>query len=95
MTERSVTAPEVKRRRPDDRIVASLVLGVAGLFFFNVVFGPFAVVLGLWALRRPSNGRAGRGFAALGVVLGLADLVVLAVLVAARARTGDLLHVPA
>jgi hypothetical protein len=85
----------VARRRPDDRIVGSLVLGVAGLFLFNVVFGPLAVVLGLWALRRPANGRRGRRFAALGVLLGLADLVVLAVLVTVRTRGGDLLHVPA
>ncbi|WP_344612045.1 hypothetical protein [Dactylosporangium salmoneum] len=83
------------RRRPDDRIVASLAFGAAGLFFFNVVFGPLAVVLGLWALRRPAVTGRGRFFAGLGVVLGLADLVVLAVLVVASARGGGLLHVRA
>jgi hypothetical protein len=80
-------------RRPDDRIVASLVLGVAGLFLFNVVFGPLAVVLGLWALRRPPADGRGRGFAGLGVALGLADLVILAALVVGGAHGASLLHV--
>ncbi|WP_433062518.1 hypothetical protein [Dactylosporangium sp. CS-033363] len=84
-----------RRRRPDGRIVASIAFGVAGLFAFNLVFGPLAVMLGLWALRRSSVGRRGRRFAALGVLLGLADLVVLAILVHAQARGGELLHVPA
>ncbi|HTJ37003.1 MAG TPA: hypothetical protein VL738_27575 [Dactylosporangium sp.] len=82
-------------RRPDDRIVASLALGVAGLFLFNVVFGPLAIVLGLWALRRPAVTGRGRVFAGLGVVLGLADLVILAVLVIGGAHGGNLLHVTA
>jgi hypothetical protein len=81
------------RRRPDDRIVASLSLGVAGLFLFNVVFGPLAIVLGLWALRRPAVAGRGRAFAALGVALGLADLVTFAVLVIGGAHGGSLLHV--
>ncbi|GAA4260588.1 DUF4190 domain-containing protein [Dactylosporangium darangshiense] len=92
------TGPErttAGRRRPDDRIVASLALGVAGLFLFNVVFGPLAIVLGLWSLRRPAVTGRGRAFAGLGVVLGLADLVILAVLVIGGAHGGNLLHVTA
>ncbi|MGI5241741.1 hypothetical protein [Dactylosporangium sp. CA-139066] len=94
-TRGAATEPGAGRRRPDDRIVASLALGVAGLFLFNVVFGPLAIVLGLWALRRPSVTGRGRGFAGLGVVLGLADLVVLAILVIGGAHGGSLLHVSA
>ena len=31
------------RTRLDERITAALALGLAGLFFFNVVFGPLAI----------------------------------------------------
>lgn len=65
-----------------DRTVGSLALGVAGLFVMNVVFGPIAIGLGLSAARRNPAGSAGRHAALLGAALGLADLVVLAVLAA-------------
>jgi hypothetical protein len=38
--------------RLDDQVVASLVLGVAGLFFFNLLFGPLAIGLGAFAAHR-------------------------------------------
>ncbi|TVL94471.1 DUF4190 domain-containing protein [Streptomyces sp. SAJ15] len=58
--------------------VASFVLGLIGLLLFNLVFGPCAIVLAGLALAR-GTGRRGR--ALLGLTLGIADLVVLAVLV--------------
>jgi threonine/homoserine/homoserine lactone efflux protein len=65
----------------DGTAVASFILGLLGTFVFNVVFGPLAAVLGTVALAR---GTRRRGRAVLGVALGLADLGILAVLVASH-----------
>ena len=67
------------RQEGDDMAVASFVLGLLGLLVFNLAFGPLALGLGGVALAR-GTGRRGR--ALLGMALGAADLVVLAVLVA-------------
>jgi hypothetical protein len=67
------------------RAAAALTCGVAGLFMFNVVFGPLAIVLGATAARREPRGRTA---GLVGVALGVADLVVLGVLVAVRIRGG-------
>jgi ABC-type dipeptide/oligopeptide/nickel transport system permease component len=73
--------------RLDDRVTASLVLGATGLFFFNIVFGPIAIALGAVAARRHRSG-PDRVAALIGVALGAADLVVLAVLLLGQLRTG-------
>jgi hypothetical protein len=80
-----------KRHTPgrlDDRAAAALFSGAVGLFLFNVVFGPLAIVLGAVAVRRGEPGRLGRAAALLGIALGVADLVVLAILVASRVHGG-------
>ncbi|WP_457028528.1 DUF4190 domain-containing protein [Kitasatospora sp. P5_F3] len=59
----------------DGMAVASFVLGLLGLLFFNLVLGPCALVLGGLALAR---GTRRRGRALLGLTLGAADLIVLA-----------------
>lgn len=66
------------RRDTDGMAVASFVLGLLGLLVLNVFLGPVAIVLAGIALWR---GTARRGRALLGLGLGVADLVVLAVLV--------------
>ncbi|MGW2277578.1 DUF4190 domain-containing protein [Streptomyces sp. NPDC001770] len=68
-------------RDADSLAVASFVLGLLGLLVFNLLLGPAAVVMALIALAR-STERRGRAF--LGLALGVADLVVLAVLVTAH-----------
>ncbi|WP_229379081.1 hypothetical protein [Streptomyces sp. VRA16 Mangrove soil] len=70
----------VGRRDTDGMAVASFVLGLIGLLVMNVFLGPIAIVLAGLALWR---GTARRGRALLGLGLGIADLVVLGVLVAA------------
>ncbi|POG43814.1 hypothetical protein BV881_29875 [Streptomyces sp. ZL-24] len=62
----------------DGLAVASFVLGLVGLLVFNLLLGPTAIVMALLALARRTR-RPGR--ARLGLALGVADLVVLAVLV--------------
>jgi hypothetical protein len=68
----------------DDRATAALLFGVAGLFLFNIVFGPLAIVLGVVAATRPAAALRSRAAGLAGAALGIADLVVLAVLVATQ-----------
>ncbi|MFI7387109.1 hypothetical protein [Streptomyces sp. NPDC049813] len=81
-TGRTPTAPArpTGRRDTDGMAVASFVLGLVGLLVLNVFLGPIAIILAGLALWR-GTGRRGR--ALLGLGLGVADLVVLATLVAA------------
>lgn len=72
------TRPEDGTAGADGMAVASFVLGLIGLLAFNVVLGPFAIILGGLALVRGTS-RPAR--AILGLFLGAADLVVLVVLV--------------
>ncbi|PNE38052.1 MULTISPECIES: DUF4190 domain-containing protein [Streptomyces] len=65
-------------RDADGMAVAAFVLGLVGLLVGNVLLGPSALVLGLLAL---GGGTARRARAWSGIALGVADLVVLAVLV--------------
>jgi threonine/homoserine/homoserine lactone efflux protein len=77
-----LTAPprqNTGRRDTEGMAVASFVLGLVGLLVMNVILGPVAIVLAVMALRRDTPRRFR---ALLGLGLGIADLVVLAVLVA-------------
>lgn len=65
-------------RDADGLAVASFLLGLVGLLVMNLVLGPAAIVMGIVALARST---ARRGRALLGLVLGVADLVILAFLV--------------
>jgi threonine/homoserine/homoserine lactone efflux protein len=64
--------------------VASFVLGLVGLLVLNLVLGPIAIALATIALRR---GTPRRFRALLGLWLGIADIVVLFVLMAANGTT--------
>lgn len=75
-----VRTRESTRRTADGMAVASFVLGLVGLLVFNLFLGPAALVLGTLALVR-RTGHRGRAY--LGLALGAADLIVLAVLTAA------------
>lgn len=77
-TATSSTAPlPTGRRDTDGMAVASFVLGLLGLLVLNLFLGPIAIVLASMALLR-GTGRKGRTM--LGLGLGVADLVVLGVL---------------
>ncbi|MFB6711844.1 MULTISPECIES: DUF4190 domain-containing protein [unclassified Streptomyces] len=67
-----------RARDADGLAVASFVLGLVGLLVMNILLGPAAIVMAVIALAR-STSRRGRAF--LGLALGIADLVVLALLV--------------
>ncbi|WP_392672720.1 DUF4190 domain-containing protein [Streptomyces sp. LN785] len=66
-------------RDADGLAVASFVLGLVGLLVMNILLGPVAIVMAVIALARST---ARRGRALLGLALGVADLAVLAFLVA-------------
>ncbi|GAA3752632.1 hypothetical protein [Micromonospora maritima] len=78
------TRPAGTVPRLDGRASAALMLGGAGLFVFNLLFGPIAIVLGRRAARDPAGGRFGRVGGRLGVALGVLDLLVWAVLLSVR-----------
>ena len=78
--------PRTQPARLDGRAIAALACGVAGLFMFNIVFGPLAIGLGVSALRRAGQGNRVAG--AVGIALGAAALVLLAVLIAGRVHAG-------
>ncbi|MEU1011202.1 DUF4190 domain-containing protein [Streptomyces sp. NPDC088810] len=79
-----LTAPpsyRTGRRDTEGMAVASFVLGLVGLLVLNLVLGPIAIVLAVIALRRDTPRRFR---ALLGLGLGIADLVLLAVLASAH-----------
>jgi hypothetical protein len=75
----------------DDRAVASMALGLAGLFFFNIVFGPIAIALGATAAHRRRHDVPSRNAGLTGVALGVADLLVLAIVMATQMADGGLI----
>ncbi|MDF3301235.1 DUF4190 domain-containing protein [Streptomyces tropicalis] len=81
----SPTAPSTSRT--NGLAVASLVLGIIGVFLFNIILGPLAIVFGAVGLRKaPAKG--GAGMAKAGIVLGIVDLVVFGALLAVSAANG-------
>lgn len=60
----------------------AVLFGVAGLFVFNVIFGPLAIGVGVAAYRRRTASPRTRTAALAGAALGVLDLVVLAVFAA-------------
>ncbi len=75
--------PPAARATLDGRTVAGLAFGITGLVIFNIICGPVAVALGISGYRH-STDHIGRGAAATSILLGLADLAVLAALVFTR-----------
>lgn len=73
---------------PTGRSWQSIVAGYLGLFALLIwPLGPFAVWLGLWAIRKGGAGGHGRGRAVFAVVVGTAATALLAYLLASGALT--------
>ncbi|MFI5758233.1 DUF4190 domain-containing protein [Streptomyces sp. NPDC051569] len=75
------------RSRTNGLAIASLVCGIIGLFVFNVILGPVAIVLGAVGLRHSAT-KGGAGMAKAGITLGIIDLVLFVVLLAVAASSG-------
>ena len=56
--------------------IASLVLGILGLFRYGLLFGPLAIIFGIIGLNRE-----GRGMALAGLILGIIDIILWLVLI--------------
>lgn len=67
--------------------IASLCCGVVGVAFASVILGPVAILLGYFGLRQ-APGKGGAGMAKAGMVLGVVDLIIFAVLLAVAANGG-------
>jgi hypothetical protein len=87
----SHTMPPTTTTTPATTAAIAFISGLVGLLFANIVLGPTAIGLGTTALRR---GTTHRGRAILGIALGVADLVVFAVLAVHSAAHGGHLTWP-
>jgi len=69
--------------------IASLVCGIGGLFIAGFILGTLAIIFGGIALRRIRTNPSldGKGLAVAGMVLGLIDVVLLAILMVAIGAT--------
>jgi hypothetical protein len=79
VTTTPLARPQERAGDPDAMAVASFIVGLVGLLVFNIFLGPCALILGAVALAR---GTSRRYRAILGLALGTADLIILAVVVA-------------
>jgi Domain of unknown function (DUF4190) len=62
--------------------IAALICGIIGLFIFEIVLGPLAIIFGGLGLRNARRGASRRGFAIAGVVLGIIDVLVVVLFLA-------------
>jgi hypothetical protein len=65
--------------------VAGLVCGIIGVFLFNIVLGPLAIIFGGVGLSRAKRGAPHRAMSIWAIVLGSVALVLFAVLIAVSA----------
>jgi hypothetical protein len=80
LTAPATPRPQTRTRDADGMAVASFILGLLGLLVLNLFLGPVAIILALVSLWRGTQ-RKGRAY--LGLALGVADLAVLAIAMAA------------
>jgi hypothetical protein len=66
--------------------IAGLVCGIIGVFIFNIILGPLAIIFGGVGLRKANRGAGHRGMALAGVILGVIDIVLFVVLLAVASR---------
>ncbi|MGW1997512.1 DUF4190 domain-containing protein [Embleya sp. NPDC001921] len=86
--ERTGRAASGARTGTNGLAVAGLVCGVVGVFLFNIILGPLAVIFGTVGLRRSRTGAGGRGMSIAAIVLGVVDVLLFVVLLIAAANSG-------
>ncbi|MEV0847536.1 DUF4190 domain-containing protein [Streptomyces sp. NPDC049954] len=67
--------------------VAGLVCGVVGVFVFNIILGPLAIIFGAVS-RRSVPAKGGKGMSTAAIVLGVFDLLLFGALLAFAAGSG-------
>jgi hypothetical protein len=68
--------------------IAGLILGIVGIFLGQVLLGPLAIIFGGIGWYRANRGDRGKALSITGVVLGIVDLVIFAIVVTATSRNG-------
>jgi hypothetical protein len=64
------------------------VCGLVGLLLFPIILGPLALIFGGVGLSKANRGAKHKGMAIAALVLGVVDLVLMAVLFAVAAKNG-------
>lgn len=73
--------------------IAGLVCGIVGVFLFNVILGPLAVIFGATGLRNSRRGARHHGMALAGVILGVFDIILFVVMIVAASNGGFSWHI--
>ena len=73
--------------------VAGLVCGIVGVFLFNIILGPLAIVFGGIAWSRANQSQAPHGMAIASVILGVVDIALFGLLLAVVSHHGGYWHV--
>ncbi len=70
--------------------IAGLVCGIVGIFLFNFILGPLALIFGGVGLRNARRGGAGgSGMAMSAIVLGVVDIVLFVLVLALASSHGS------
>jgi Domain of unknown function (DUF4190) len=77
-------------RESNGLATAALVCGIVGLFIFEFVLGPLAIIFGAIGLSKANRGAAGRAMALWGLILGIVDtaLIILVIAVVSAHNNG-------
>jgi hypothetical protein len=65
--------------------VAGLVCGIVGIFLFNIILGPLAIIFGSIGLSRANHGAPHRTMSIWAIALGIVALVLFIALIAVSA----------
>jgi uncharacterized protein DUF4190 len=81
------TAPAAANRS-NGLAIAGMVCGIVGLIVFAFILGPLAIIFGGVGLSRAKSGAPHRNMAWAGIILGVIDIALFAVLVATAKHNG-------
>lgn len=84
------STPSTGTARGNGLAIAGLVCGLVGLLFAPIILGPLAIIFGGIALSRANKGAGHKGMSIAAIALGIADLVLMVVLIAVAANNGGL-----
>ncbi|WP_327287231.1 DUF4190 domain-containing protein [Streptomyces sp. NBC_01198] len=76
------------RARGNGLAIAGMVCGIVGIFLFNVILGPLALIFGGIGMRNARRGAGHHGMALAAVILGVFDILLFVVLLAVASSNG-------
>ena len=72
--------------------IAGLVCGIVGLFLFNVILGPLAIIFGSVGLSKSNRGAAHHTMSIAAIVLGIIDVAVFVLVLALAKQHGGTVY---